>query len=61
MYDVDMWLIFRAVVGAVVLKGLWLRIVMERSALRIMKYGGSCYGNIHRLDIFVFGLKQNSC
>jgi hypothetical protein len=29
MYDADMWLIFRAVVGTVILKGLLLGIVME--------------------------------
>jgi ABC-type protease/lipase transport system fused ATPase/permease subunit len=60
VYAVDMWLIFIAVVGTVILKGLLLGIVTEGSATRIMKQGGSCYRNIHRLDIFVFGLKQNS-
>jgi hypothetical protein len=32
-----MWLIFRAVVGTVILKGLLLGIVMERSAPGIRK------------------------
>ncbi len=42
VYDVDMWLIFRAVAGTVILKGLLLGIVKEGSAAGIIKKGGCC-------------------